>query len=119
MEVKVFYKGVKIVQHSEHRYYVRRFNDPIPGDAMFTDLAGACLYIDGHLEPSRDLKGIIEQVKDIARSLDKLSENMKAEARVYGEELAERQRLGLKGEAAVNHYNDYMRRHNMEHLCIE
>ena len=49
MTTTINYKGKAIKQNSEHRFYVKRFNDPIKGDVMFTDLQRAQSYIDKHL----------------------------------------------------------------------
>lgn len=49
MRATINYKGQAIKQNSEHRFYVKRFNDPIKGDVMFTDLQRAQSYIDSHL----------------------------------------------------------------------
>lgn len=47
-----------------------------------------------------------------------LGEKMRLEGAVYRAELAERQRLGLTGDAAVKHYNDYMDKHGMSYLKV-
>ena len=47
-----------------------------------------------------------------------LGEKMRLEGGFYRAELAERQRLGLTGEAAVKHYNDYMDKHGMSYLKV-
>lgn len=49
MRTTTNYKGKAIKQNSEHRFYVKRFNDPIKGDVIFTDLQRAQSYIDKHL----------------------------------------------------------------------
>lgn len=41
------------------------------------------------------------------------------EAAVYKAELEERQRLGLHGDAAIRHYNEWMQRYQMEHLMVK
>lgn len=47
-----------------------------------------------------------------------LGENIRLEGAVYRAELAERQKLGLTGDAAVKHYNDYMDRFGMSYLKV-
>ena len=42
------YKDQKIRQTSEHRFWVKRFNDSIRGSVMFATLMGAENYIDTH-----------------------------------------------------------------------
>lgn len=50
MRRTIEYKGYTISQNSDHRYYVRRFNDPIKGDAMFTTEKAARQYVDNHVK---------------------------------------------------------------------
>lgn len=59
----------------------------------------------------KHLKGILS--KAIA-----LGDSIRLEGAVYRAELSERQRLGLTGEAAVKHYNDYMDRYGMSYLKV-
>ena len=47
-----------------------------------------------------------------------LGEKIRLEGAVYRAELAERQKLGLTGDAAVKHYNDYMDRFGMSYLKV-
>lgn len=48
-----------------------------------------------------------------------LGESIRNEGRVWQAELEERQRLGLHGDAAIRHYNEWMQRYNMEHLMVK
>lgn len=41
------------------------------------------------------------------------------EAAVARQELADRQRKGLTGDAAITHYNEWMQRYGMEHLMVK
>lgn len=43
---------------------------------------------------------------------------MRREAAVARQELADRQRLGLTGDAAIAHYNEWLQRYGMEHLMV-
>lgn len=43
---------------------------------------------------------------------------MRKEAAVARQELADRQRKGLTGDAAIAHYNEWMQRYGMEHLMV-
>jgi hypothetical protein len=43
---------------------------------------------------------------------------MRKEAAVARQELADRQRKGLSGDAAITHYNEWMQRYGMEHLMV-
>ena len=44
---------------------------------------------------------------------------MRREAAVARQELADRQRKGLTGDAAIAHYNEWMQRYGMEHLMVK
>lgn len=48
-----------------------------------------------------------------------LGERIRLEGAVYRAELSERQKLGLTGDAAVKHYNDYMDRFGMSYLKVQ
>lgn len=55
----------------------------------------------------------LKKLEEIAEKLDDFSTRMNDEARVMEEELANRKRLGLKGDAAIKHYNEWIDRHGM------
>ena len=65
-----------------------------------------------------DMKTFKEQLEDIAQRLEAINAEMNEEERVYSEELADRKRLGLTGDAALKHYNDWMDLHGMSHLKV-
>lgn len=54
---------------------------------------------------------------DLAKLLVLVAEIRNEEA-VLRQELAERQRKGLTGDAAIAHYNEWMQRYGMEHLMV-
>lgn len=58
------------------------------------------------------------EFKRIERRLLELELEMRGEARICRQELEERLELGLTGDAAIQHYNDYMEKHEMYHLMI-
>lgn len=60
----------------------------------------------------------LKKLQDISGSLDSLNRELNEEEKVWAEELADRQRLGLKGDAAIAHYNEWMDRHGMGHLKV-
>jgi len=60
----------------------------------------------------------LKQLESIAKSLDELNRQMNEEEKVWAEELADRQRLGLKGDEAIKHYNEWMDQHGMGHLKV-
>ena len=62
------------------------------------------------------MKDILKELEDIAEKFDTINTQMNDEARVWAEELADRKRQGLTGDAAIKHYNDWMDLHGMRHL---
>lgn len=60
----------------------------------------------------------MDKLQEISNSLENLNRQMNEEENVWAEELADRQRLGLNGDAAIKHYNEWMDRHGMEHLKV-
>ena len=48
-----------------------------------------------------------------------LGERIREEGAVYRAELEERLSLGLTGDAAVKHYNDYMDKYGMSYLKVQ
>ena len=61
---------------------------------------------------------LMKKLQDISGKLDDFSRQMKEEGRVWAEELADRKRLGLKGDAAITHYNEWMDKHGMAHMKV-
>lgn len=47
-----------------------------------------------------------------------MGKQIRNEAAVTRQELADRQRKGLTGDAAIAHYNEWMQRYGMEHLMV-
>ena len=47
-----------------------------------------------------------------------MGKQIRNEAAVARQELADRQRKGLTGDAAIAHYNEWMQRYGMEHLMV-
>lgn len=78
MRTTINYKGVEVRQNSEHRFYVKRSNDPIKGDVMFTDLQRAQSYIDSHLtydvvfndENDSNSKGFKSSIEDCKKYIE-------------------------------------------------
>ena len=64
------------------------------------------------------MKDALKKLEDITDKFDALNDQMNDEERVWAEELAERRRQGLTGDAAVKHYNEWMDRHGMGHLKV-
>lgn len=58
-------------------------------------------------------------LKAINRASEALNATIRREGNVYKAELEERLRLGLTGQAAIDHYNEWMRRYGMNHLIVK
>ena len=48
-----------------------------------------------------------------------MGKQIRNEAAVARQELADRQRKGLTGDAAIAHYNEWMQTYGMEHLMVK
>ena len=65
------------------------------------------------------MKQALNTLKRIEHDAIELGKTIRNEGKVYREELEERQRLGLQGDAAIKHYNEWMQRNGMEHLMVK
>ena len=65
------------------------------------------------------MKQTVERLTKIENQMETIGENIRKEGQVYRAELEERQRLGLHGEAAIKHYNEWMKKYGMEHLMVK
>ena len=74
---------------------------------------------DGIQTGSKDMKQTVERLHKIENQMETIGENIRKEEQVYRAELEERQRLGLHGEAAIKHYNEWMKKYGMEHLMVK
>ncbi len=61
---------------------------------------------------------ILENLIAIEAKARSMGMQMRKEATVARRELADRQRKGLTGDAAIAHYNEWMQRYGMEHLMV-
>ena len=63
------------------------------------------------------MKGdILTQLQRISNQLDCIGRDMREEERVYAAELEDRLAKGITGDAAVQHYNEWMYKAGMSHL---
>lgn len=65
------------------------------------------------------MKKILSVLKEIERRSLELNKQINDEGRVYAAELRDRQSKGLIGDAAIQHYNEWMQRNGMEHLMLK
>lgn len=61
----------------------------------------------------------LTSLKFIEQETVKLGQTIRHEGQIYREELEDRQRLGLTGDAAIKHYNEWMQRNGMSHLMVK
>lgn len=74
---------------------------------------------DGIETGSNSMKQSLGRLHQIESQMEAIGENIRKEEQVYRAELEERQRLGLHGEAAIKHYNEWMKKYGMEHLMVK
>ena len=65
------------------------------------------------------MKQTLNTLKRIEQEASAMGKTIRNEGQVYRAELEERQRLGLQGDAAIKHYNEWMQRNGMEHLMVK
>ena len=61
---------------------------------------------------------LFAKVMSIEAKAVAMGKQIRNEAAVARQELADRQRKGLSGDAAIAHYNEWMQRYGMEHLMV-
>lgn len=64
-------------------------------------------------------KGVLESLVIIEAKARSMGMQMRKEAAVARQELADRQRKGLTGDAAIAHYNEWMHHFNMDYLIVK
>ena len=67
----------------------------------------------------RVMKQVLNTLKRIEHDANKMGKTIRNEGQVWRAELEERQRMGLQGDAAIKHYNEWMQRYGMEHLMVK
>ena len=60
----------------------------------------------------------LKKLQEIADGLEDINRQMNEEAKIQAKELADRKRLGLEGDAAIVHYNQWMDKHGLSHLKV-
>lgn len=61
----------------------------------------------------------LKKLKGIEKRLEEISKQMQREEREFREEQAARERKGLTGKEAIQHYNEWMRKAGLDYLVIE
>lgn len=65
------------------------------------------------------MKQTLDTLKHIERQLSDFGKRIGMERRVFQAELEDRLRLGLQGDAAIKHYNEWMQRYGLEYLMVK
>ena len=60
-----------------------------------------------------------QKLQQIASELEHINRDLRREEQVMSEELRDRQAKHIEGEAAINHYNEWMKTAGMEHLMTK
>lgn len=68
---------------------------------------------------SKATKDPLQELRRVEKALKELGRELREEHRVSAAEMADRQRLGLTGEEAIRHYNDWMMLHGLGHLVVD
>ena len=61
----------------------------------------------------------LKELKEMAEKFDKINREMAAEEKTFAEEIADRERKGLKGAAAIEHFNAWMEAAGLPHLKVD
>lgn len=61
---------------------------------------------------------VMKELNTILKEMEALGRRMSREQEVWRAELADRLRLGLSGDRALDHYNAWMERYGMDHLKV-
>lgn len=64
-------------------------------------------------------KDPLAELKRIDREMKELGRQIREENRIRAAELCDRQRLGLQGEDAIRHFNDWMMLHGLRHPVVD
>ena len=65
------------------------------------------------------MKQTLDKLQKLENQMEAIGDNIRREGQVYRAELEERQYLGLHGEDAIRHYNEWMKKYGMEHLMVK
>lgn len=80
-----------------------------------TDFNQKICYID---VVKNDSRKILDELQEISTKLENTNRDLSEEERIWKAELDDRRRQGLTGDAAIEHYNDWMDRHGMSHMKV-
>ena len=64
------------------------------------------------------MEDVLTTLNACLQQLTDIGNDIRREGRVYEEELADRLRLGLTGDDAIRHYNEWMEREGMPQMKV-
>lgn len=96
---------------------MEQFNEKFPDHVE--EIMAAERGDKGMREKHPHWKSQYDQLKQLLQKHEALSEDMRKEEEVCRQEREERIRLGLTGDAAIKHYNDFMHLHGMDYLMVK
>lgn len=64
-------------------------------------------------------KSKLTELKKLERQVKELGRQIREENRICAVEFCDRQRLGLQGEDAIRHFNDWMMLHGLRHMVVD
>lgn len=64
------------------------------------------------------MKETLDELKRIEKEALAIGDAIRREGQIARAELEERLKLGLHGEEAIAHYNNWMKSYNLEHLMV-
>lgn len=62
---------------------------------------------------------LLTELQQVAKNMDELGSTMHQEEKVFKAELLDRLAKGLDGDAAIKHYNEWMKKAGMRHLMVK
>lgn len=65
------------------------------------------------------MSNVLSTLRQISDSMEEIGDSLRREEQVYKDELADRLAKGLQGDAAIGHYNEWMRKAGMKHLMVK
>lgn len=96
------------------KYHGRWYCVRCLSDAEYEDIDNYKLEVT-----QSQIHSLQNSIMAIETALESMSVVIRDESAVYKAELADRLRKGLKGQEAIAHYNEWMRRYHMEYLMVK
>lgn len=65
------------------------------------------------------MEDLVKKLSEICGSCVRLSDVIRYENQVFSAELEERNRLGLHGDDAIQHFNEWMVKFGLNHMVVQ